>query len=153
MTLSEKAKLRIENVGLLTIPSILVIAVFAIAGFLSGCAQVQPGGLNATEGAMLSGAVAAVVPAKVNATVTNDLAVLSRGGVQAACGIIQVAQAYFDTVKPKVSTTALRAEAAAEKVVADICNNPPTDTTSAIAALFKEWTVIQAATTVPTASN
>jgi hypothetical protein len=150
--LSVKAKRRIEDGLLLTVPSIVVIALFALAGLLSGCAQ-SPGGLNAAEGLALSRAVAIVVPPKVNTAVSNDLAVLSSNNVQAACGIIEVAQSYFDSVKPKVSTKALSIEAEAEQVVADICDNPPTDTASAINTLFKEWKVIRAASSSTKASS
>ena len=148
--LKENIKRLSGFVAAVLLPPVVAIVLVALA--LAGCAQ-SPGGLNTAEGEVLSKAVSLVVPANVNAKVANNLAVLSGGNVQVACGVIQVAQGYFDNVKPKVTTKALQVEATAEKVVADICNNPPTDTTSAIATLFKEWAVIQAATTVPKAST
>jgi hypothetical protein len=75
------------------------------------------------------------------------------GTIQAACAIIVVAEGYFDNVATQVTAAEASAEAAAKAVVNSLCTNPPANLTTLFDDLLSAWTVIQAATTVPTATN
>ena len=90
-------------------------------------------------------------------TTNNALANLVGGanasGVAAACAIVDVAEGYFANVKQNVTPTEAQAEAAAEAVVNKLCTTPPTNITVLFSDLLSAWTVIQAATTVPTTTN
>lgn len=84
----------------------------------------------------------------------NALANLSGGataaGIQTACTIIGVAEGYFANVKLQVTPNEATAEAAAEAVVKSLCTNPPTNLTVLFNDLNNAWSVIEAATTLPT---
>jgi hypothetical protein len=83
----------------------------------------------------------------------NTLASLSGSSIPAACVIIGVAEGYFANVKFKVTPPEALAEKDAQAIVSSICANPPSNLTVAFQDLLSAWTVIQAATTVPSPTN
>ena len=99
-------------------------AAIALAFVLSGCAAVNTG---------LSSA-------------NNALANLANNQLPAACGIVNKASSYYLILEANISE-ANRAKYAKARAVADaICNNPPTDITSALGTLAVAWFAMQNAT-------
>jgi predicted small secreted protein len=74
------------------------------------------------------------------------LAHLSQYDIPAACGIINVAEGYFEALAPKISAANKTRYQTAKTVVANICANPPSNVLSAINTLAAQWVIIQAAT-------
>lgn len=74
------------------------------------------------------------------------LAQLAKNDVPAACGIVAVAEGYFEQLKPLISATNVARARNASQAVAAICDNPPANVGSAIATLAKLWLTIQNAT-------
>ena len=87
----------------------------------------------------------------------NVLANLSGGNTvtafQAGCAIVNVAEGYFGNVQLKVTPEEASAVKAAEAIVASLCVTTPTNLNIAFDDLLSAWNVIQAGTTVPTATN
>lgn len=79
-------------------------------------------------------------------TTNNTLAGLSKYDIPTACGIIAVAEGYFAQEKSKISAKNQLIEAQAAAAVAVICNNPPSNVTTAFVELLSAWTAIQNAT-------
>jgi hypothetical protein len=88
-----------------------------------------------------------------NNVLANLVGGANAGTVQAACTVIGVAEGYFANVKMNVTANEAAAEAAAEAVVKNLCATPPTNLTTLFSDLLSAWTVIQAATTLPTPTN
>lgn len=91
------------------------------------------------------GQIAAGVGNALN-TADNVLADLADNSVPKACGIIRVADGYFQRLSPKISADKIAIEAKAMAAVNVICNNPPKDTVAALNTLVDLWFTIQDAT-------
>lgn len=76
----------------------------------------------------------------------NVLARLAGNEIPSACSIIGVAEGYFRALEHRISADKIRIERQAEAAVAEICNDPPTNTAQAFGKLVKLWFTIQDAT-------
>jgi len=85
-------------------------------------------------------------------SINNVLANLAKNDIPTACGIIGVAEGYFNELQSKLSAVEIADEQKAAAAVKAICDNPPTSITTAFGTLLAAWTAIQADTTVPTPS-
>lgn len=82
--------------------------------------------------------------------INNVLATLAKNDIPTACGIITVAEGYFNTLESELSVAEIADEAKAVLVVNSFCPpNTPTNITAAFGSLLSAWTAIQADTTVP----
>ena len=97
--------------------------------------------------ALTLGACSATQIASVNAT----LASVAQNDLPTACGIVVVAEGYFNSVngQSKLSASQQATEAKAAAAATAICANPPTSLASALASLNTIWVAIESATTVP----
>lgn len=104
------------------------------------CGALALSGCNAQWGQIAAGV------GNVLGTANNVLADLAENSIPKACGIIRVADGYFQRLSPKISADKIAIEAKAMASVNVICNNPPKDITAALNTLVDLWFVIQDAT-------
>jgi hypothetical protein len=104
------------------------------------CGALALSGCNAQWGQIAAGV------GNVLGTANNVLADLAENSIPKACGIIRVADGYFQRLSPKISADKIAIEAKAMASVNVICNNPPKDITAAFNTLVDLWFVIQDAT-------
>jgi len=104
------------------------------------CGALALGGCNAQWGQITAGV------GNVLGSANNVLADLAENSIPKACGIIRVANGYFQRLSPKISADKIAIEAKAMASVNVICNNPPKDITAAFNTLVDLWFVIQDAT-------
>lgn len=102
--------------------------------------------LNCLQASTLAAALAVSACAGTITTINNDLATLSNNSIPAACGIVTVAEGYFNELKPTISASNQAIEAKAAAAVNVLCQNPPSNITQALADLAAEWLLIQNAT-------
>lgn len=76
----------------------------------------------------------------------DALARMSRGSLPVACGVVGVAQGYFDALAPRISAANHARYEAASAVASRVCINRPSDTAAAMITLAQAWADIQAAT-------
>ena len=104
------------------------------------CGALALSGCNAQWGQIAAGV------GNVLGSANNVLADLAENSIPKACGIIRVANGYFQRLSPKISADKIAIEAKAMASVNVICNNPPKDITAAFNTLVDLWFVIQDAT-------
>ena len=104
------------------------------------CGALALSGCNAQWGQIAAGV------GNVLGSANNVLADLAENSIPKACGIIRVADGYFQRLSPKISADKIAIEAKAMASVNVICNNPPKDITAAFNTLVDLWLVIQDAT-------
>lgn len=104
------------------------------------CGALALSGCNAQWGQIAAGV------GNVLGSANNVLADLAENSIPKACGIIRVADGYFQRLSPKISADKIAIEAKAMASVNVICNNPPKDITAAFNTLVDLWFVIQDAT-------
>jgi len=104
------------------------------------CGALALSGCNARWGQIAAGV------GNVLGSANNVLADLAENSIPKACGIIRVANGYFQRLSPKISADKIAIEAKAMASVNVICNNPPKDITAAFNTLVDLWFVIQDAT-------
>lgn len=104
------------------------------------CGALALSGCNAQWGQIAAGV------GNVLGSANNVLADLAENSIPKACGIIRVADGYFQRLSPKISADKIAIEAKAMASVNVICNNPPKDITAALNTLVDLWFVIQDAT-------
>ena len=104
------------------------------------CGALALSGCNAQWGQIATGV------GNVLGSANNVLADLAENSIPKACGIIRVANGYFQRLSPKISADKIAIEAKAMASVNVICNNPPKDITAAFNTLVDLWFVIQDAT-------
>jgi hypothetical protein len=104
------------------------------------CGALALSGCNAQWGQITAGV------GNVLGSANNVLADLAENSIPKACGIIRVANGYFQRLSPKISADKIAIEAKAMASVNVICNNPPKDITAAFNTLVDLWFVIQDAT-------
>lgn len=79
----------------------------------------------------------------------NVLADLAKNNIPAACGIIAVAEGYFNQLKGNISAKNVKVAEDAMAAVAVICDNPPKNVAEvgvAFTKLLNLWLTIQNAT-------
>ena len=101
------------------------------------CGALALSGCNAQWGQISAGV------GNVLTTANNVLANLSGNYIPEACGIVKVADGYFQKLSPKISADKIAIEAKAMAGVNVICNNPPKDVASAFSTLVDLWFTIQ----------
>ena len=81
-------------------------------------------------------------------TVNHTLLALSYFNIPTACGIVSVAEGYFQQLKPRISSVNRMKFAKAAARANEICIKPPADAVPALRILGAEWVIIQSATKV-----
>lgn len=99
------------------------------------------GGCTSTNWGKISTAVGNTI-----AATNNTLANISENSLPAACGIVRVADGYFQQLKGRISADKIAIEAKAMASVNVICNNPPKNISAAFNTLLNLWFTIQDAT-------
>lgn len=124
---------------------IMTALAMALAVALSGCVSVSP----ATSGAALDLAVAVgriVSPSSVARLDRTIAEVAGSKSVTAACAVFQTATGYYDALRGAIPDKYARVGDPAVGAGRALCDAPPDDTASALAALNRLWAGVQDAT-------
>ncbi len=124
---------------------IMAALAMALAVALSGCVSVSP----ATSGSALDLAVAVgriVSPASVARLDKTIAEVAGSKSVSDACAVFQTATGYYDALRSAIPDKYARVGDPAVSAGRSLCDAPPDDTVSALAALNRLWAGVQDAT-------
>lgn len=124
---------------------IMTALAMALAVAISGCASLSP----ATSGSALQMAVAVgriVSPSSVAKLDKTIAEVAGSKSMATACAVFQTAAGYYSALRSSIPDKYARVGDPAASAGHALCDAPPADTASALAALNRLWAGVQDAT-------